>query len=77
MTTLVDAPFTYADLISSQEEPELMPNQVAYHFAQLTGCDHYTVHQALEALNPELHEELTLSLADVAALVVKVALLHE
>jgi hypothetical protein len=81
MPTLAETRFTYAVLISNQEEPELMPNEVAYRFAQLTGEDHYTVHLALASLNPELHGtdegDFTLSLPDVAALAAQVALLHE
>lgn len=80
MSTPTETRFTYAALISNQEEPELMPNEVAYRFSQLTGEDHYTVHLALASLNPELHGtdegNLTLSLVDVAALAVQVAQLR-
>lgn len=42
----------YAEMTANQEQPEIMPNVLAYHLAQLTGHNHHTVHRALLAVNP-------------------------
>lgn len=44
----------YAEMVANQEQPELAPNQLAYHLAQLTGHHHYTAHRALLATNPDV-----------------------
>ena len=45
---------TYVSFTENQEEPELMPNEVAYHLAGLLGCPHYVAHRALAKVNPEI-----------------------
>lgn len=42
----------YEDYIFGQEEPELMPNEVAYRLSQLLGHNHFLIHRALVAVNP-------------------------
>jgi hypothetical protein len=45
---------TYAQFIIGQEEPDEMPNEVAYRLSQLLGHNHYLIHRALINVNPEL-----------------------
>lgn len=42
----------YAEMAAKQEQPEAMPNVLAYHLAELTGHHHHTAHRALVATNP-------------------------
>lgn len=45
---------TYAQFIIGQEEPDEMPNEVAYRLSQLLGHNHFLIHRALVNVNPEL-----------------------
>lgn len=47
-------PIPYSQFIIGQEEPDEMPNEVAYHLAGLSGCHHKVAHRALVKLNPEI-----------------------
>ena len=42
----------YADLFRNQEQPELLPNELALHLGRATGYDHFRIHRALLAVNP-------------------------
>jgi hypothetical protein len=45
----------YAELSAGQEDPELMPNEVAFHLSQLLGYEHFTIHRVLLEVNPALY----------------------
>jgi len=44
----------YTQFITGQEQPEEMPNEVAYRLSQLLGHNHHLIHRALINVNPEL-----------------------
>jgi hypothetical protein len=46
--------FTYSLFIAGQEQPEHLPNEVAYRMAGLLGCPHHVAHRALVKVNPEV-----------------------